>query len=200
MTESLDQNVDLLRSVAPVLINESADEFASMCEQVNQEIKPAGFIERIYADDVIALTWDILRLRRCKTGIINGAFLAALRGILEQLLWRRDFDGYDDHEKTADILARGWFGNKKAKAQVATLLRKFGLDEGAIEAEAIRSRAEDLERIDRMLALAEVRRGKALHCLADHRQSRAKQVKQSTDQILDNDEVPQLIRVGRRSD
>ena len=82
----------------------------------------------------------ILRLRRCKTGIVNGAFLAALQGILEQLLCRQDYEFPYYHGEAAEDLARGWFENKKAKSKVATLLRKFGLDEGAIEAEAFRLR------------------------------------------------------------
>jgi hypothetical protein len=199
MSQSRNQKVAPLRSPC-LTITESADEFASLCEQVNQEIKPTGVIERIYADDVIARTWEILRWRRCKTAIINAAFLAALQGLLAQLLNRRDCEDLYDDEKAAEDLARGWFANQKAKAQVATLLRKFGLDEGAIEAEAIRSRAEDLERLDRMLALAEVLRGKALLGLADHRQSQANRKKLSTDQILENDEVPRLVAVGKRSD
>ena len=44
-----------------------------------------------------------------------------------------------------------------------------------------------------MLALAEVRRDKALRCIADYRQSLAKQIKKSTDRILDNDDVPRLV-------
>jgi hypothetical protein len=36
---------------------------------------------------------DILRLRRCKIGIINGDFLAALQSIHEQLVPREDYEG-----------------------------------------------------------------------------------------------------------
>jgi len=199
MTESLDENVDLLRSVAPLLINESVDEFAALRKELKNEIQPEGVIEQMYVDDFAVLIWEILRLRRYKTVIINNSRLAALRGILEQLLCRPDFD-VDGHEKAAEDLARSWFDDKKAQARVATLLRKFGLDEGAIEAEAFRSCAEDLERLDRMQALAEVRRDKALRCVADYRQILSKQLQQSTDRILDNDEVPRLVAMRKRSD
>ena len=200
----MNQQIELSHSLPCLTITESSDELVSLCKQVDDEIKPTGFIERMYVEDVIALTWDILRLRRCKTAIINGAFLAALQGILEQLLCRQDYDPDSDfiyvHSRAAEDLARGWFENKKAKRKVATLLRNFGLDEGAIEAEAFRSRAEDLERFDRMLALAEVRRDKALRSIADYRQSLAEQIKQCTDQILENDEVPRLVAGHKRSD
>jgi hypothetical protein len=80
------------------------------------------------------------------------------------------------------------------------LLRELSLDEGTIEAEAFRSRAEDLERLERMLALAEVRRDRALRWIADYRQSLAKQIKRAADRILDNDDVPRLVAVGKRAD
>jgi hypothetical protein len=200
MTESLDQNVDMLRSVAPLLITESVDEFASLRKGLKSEIKPGGVIEQMYVDDFATLIWEILRLRRYKTIIINNARLAALRGILEQLLCRGDYDGTYDHEHAAEDLARSWFDDKKAKTSVAKLLRQFQMDEGAIEAEAFRLQGEDLERLDRILTALESRRDKALRCIADYRQSLAKQIKQSTDRILDNDEVPRLIAVGKRSD
>jgi hypothetical protein len=200
MAQSMNQQVELSYSLPCLTITESSDELASLCKQVDDEIKPTGFIERMYVEDVIALTWDILRLRGSKTGIINGAFLAALQSVLEQLLNRRDYESPYHHEEAAEDLARSWFENKKAETQVATLLRKFGLDEAAVEAEAFRSCAEDLERFDRMLALAEVRRDKALRSIADFRQSLAEQIKQSTDRILENDEVPRLVAVGKRPD
>jgi hypothetical protein len=200
MARSMNQQVELSYSMPCLTITESSDELASLCEHVNDEIKPTGFIERMYVGDVIALTWDILRLRRSKTGIINGAFLAALKGILEQLLCRRDYKVPYGHEHAAEDLARRWFENEKAKTRVAKLLRRFGLDEATVEAEAFRLRAEDLERFDRMLALAEVRRDKALRSITDFRQSLAEQIKQSTDLILDNDEVLRLVAVGKRSD
>jgi hypothetical protein len=53
------------------------------------------------------------------------------------------------------------------KPPLSELLRKFGLDESRIEAQAFRSRADEFESLDRMLALAEGRRDKALRCVAD---------------------------------
>jgi len=80
------------------------------------------------------------------------------------------------------------------------LLRQFQMDETAIEAEAFRLCSENVERLDQMVALAEVRRNRALRCIADYRQSLAKQIKQATDRILDNDDVPRLVAVGKRAD
>jgi hypothetical protein len=73
------------------------------------------------------------------------------------------------------------------------------MDESAIEAQAFRLCADDLERLDRMLTLAEARRDKALRCLAEYRQIFAKQVRESTDRILDNEDVPRLVSVVSRA-
>jgi hypothetical protein len=200
MTESLDQNVDMLRSVAPLLITESVDEFASLRKGLKSEIQPEGAIEQMYLDDFATLIWEILRLRRYKTAIINSSRRAALQGILEQLLWDQDYEHSYQKDKDAEDLARSWFTNKNAQARVAKLLRKFQMDEGAIEAEAFRLCSEDLERLERILTALEFRRDKVLRCIADYRQGLAKQIKQSTDRILDNDEVPRLIAVAKRSD
>jgi hypothetical protein len=200
MTQSLDQNVQVLRSMAPLLSAESADEFASLRNKLENEIHPEGPIEQIYLDEFAIIIWEIWRLRRYKTVIINNARLEALQKILEQLLCRPDYDPVSDftdvHSRAAEDLARSWFDTKKAKTRVAKLLRKFQMDEGAIEAEAFRLCAEDLERLDRMLALAEVRREKALRCIADYRQILSKQLQQAANRILDHDEVPRLVASG----
>jgi hypothetical protein len=79
------------------------------------------------------------------------------------------------------------------------LLGQFQLDEGAIEAEAFRLSSEDLERLDRMLTLAEVRREKALRFVADYREGLSTQLQQAADRILDHDEPPRLVAERKRS-
>jgi hypothetical protein len=204
MTHSLDQNVDLSRSMAPLLSAESADEFASLRKELKNEIHPEGPIEQLYVDDFATLIWEIWRLRRYKTVIINNSRLEALQKILNQLLCCPDSDDPDVviyfRAHGAEDLARSWFDNKKAQTRVAKLLRKFQMDEGAIEAEAFRLCAEDLERLDRTLTALEFRRDKALRCVADYRQILSKQLQQAANRILENDDVPRLIAVGKRPD
>jgi len=200
MTQSSDQNIELLRS-SFLLISESQDEFASLCAELEEEIQPKGVIERTYVYDIANNIWETLRLRRYKTIIIDNSRLAALRRILEQLLRRQDFGDYDDYKHAAEDLARSWLDNtKKAQTRVAKLLRKFQMDEGAIEAAAFRLCSEDLERLDRQLTALEVRRDRALRFIAEYRQILSKQLQQAGDRILDNDDVPRIVAVVKRSD
>ena len=200
MTELIDRNADGLRSMAPLLSAESADEFASLRKQLENEIHPEGPIDQIYVDDFATLIWEILRLRRYKTIMIDNHRRDALRGVLMQLLCDDDYDQPYDKALDAKDLACSWFDSKKAQARVAKLLRKFQMDEAAIEAEAFRLCSEDLERLDRMLTALEFRRDRALRFIAEYRQILSRQLQRAADRILENDEVPRLVAVGKRPD
>ena len=69
----------------PLLITESAKDFADLSVALTQEIKPRGIVEQIYVADIAALVWEILRLRRRKTVIVNTAFNNAVFDIVKRL-------------------------------------------------------------------------------------------------------------------
>jgi hypothetical protein len=175
----------------PLLITESADEFDALRDAFEREIKPRGIIERMYVHDICSIVWEILRLRRCKVVIINLAFRGALETVLTRLLRRPGEYEYDMRDK-ADDLALAWFTDKEAKKAVSEILGRFGLDDSAIEAEAIRKSSSDLELIDQMLASLEARRNKALGCVAEYRASLAHQLRESSDRIIDGKDVLRL--------
>jgi hypothetical protein len=198
MTETLNQKPNALRSLAPLLNTESVNEFESLRNELRIEIKPEGPIEQMYVDDFAVLLWEILRFRRYKVVIMKHARLAALQGILEQLLCDQDYEQSYLKHPDAEDLARNWFDDKKAQTRVAKLLRKFQMDEVAIEAEAFRLQAEDLDRLDRMLTALELRRDRALRCIAEYRQLFSKQLREAGDLVLDNDDVPRLVASSKR--
>lgn len=115
----------------------------------------------MYVADIAQLVWETLRLRRCKVSIINLAFRAALEKLIAQLLRNPGQQEYLVREQ-AEKLAEAWFSKDSAKKQILRLLNHFHLDESAIEAEAIRRSAADIELLDRLLASLESRRDKAL--------------------------------------
>jgi hypothetical protein len=175
----------------PLLITESADEFDALRDAFERDIKPRGIIEQMYVHDISAIVWEILRLRRCKVMIINAAFRSALENLLVGLLTEPgQFELDPGHEERA--LAQRWFTDKAAKKEVLDILDRFGLDEFAIEAEAIRRSSADLEVLDRMLSSLETRRNKALGCVAEYRASLAQQLRESADRIVDGKSVLRL--------
>ena len=110
--------------------------------------------------DIAELTWDILRLQRWKTAILNKEFVPALEEVLTKLL---DQAGYDYAEAivTAEDMAHRWFTNRRIRSSGARLLRQFKLDEAAVEAQAYIRSGEKLEQLDKLLASAESRLHKA---------------------------------------
>jgi hypothetical protein len=90
-----------------------------------------------------------------------------------------------------DELAHDWFSDPNVKKQIADLLREFELDESAIEAEALRQSAGDLERIDRLMASAEARRDKALFCVAQYRGGFGALLRDSSNRLINKD-APRL--------
>ena len=184
-------------SVAPQLITESADEFADFHAQLAQEIEPSGVIERIFVYDIAVLTWDIIRLQRCKAAIINLEFLKALKLLLLQLL--NEHDKMVPHERI-HCLATQWFTDKTARQEVLELLGQFGLDERAIEAEAIKGSSADLAAIDKMLSLLEGRRRQALRSIALCREELAKRLECRSDLLLGQDNLVQLEHRSEESD
>jgi hypothetical protein len=133
---------------ARLLITESTAEFDAVRRALEQEIGPRGIIERLYVNDISSIVWEMLRLRRCKTAIINIGFRPALENLLNQLLkWPDGFHSSvrDQAEVCGELVYRSR-GEKKSIA----LLDQFGLEEFAIEAEAIRRSLSELESIERL--------------------------------------------------
>jgi hypothetical protein len=79
-------------------------------------------------------------------------------------------------------------------------LGQFGLDERAIEAEAIKGSSADLAAIDKMLSLLEARRRQALRSIALCREELAKRLECRSDLLLDQDSLVQLEHRSEESD
>jgi hypothetical protein len=173
-----------------LLKNESAQEFEKLLKELNLDIQPQTFTEQIYVDDIANLTWEILRWRRVKAGIVGNAFRPALENALRSL--PRDVKDNADIGIAVDRLARAWFSTQAAKDKVSASLKEVGLDEWAVEVEALRSRLNEIEKIDRLIASAEARRDKALRTVALYRESFSQKLQESSDRLLDPDHVPSV--------
>jgi hypothetical protein len=189
MTQRSEGKEAVLRSTPALLMSESAAEFTSLHTAIELEIEPKGIIEQVYVDDIATIIWEIRRLRRCKTSIINNASRVALQCLLRELMWSPE---HPRHHAEADALAIEWFSNQQAKNEVAAIFRRFHLDESAIEAEAIRRLSTELEVLDRMLTSLESRRDRAIRSIADYQDRFAKRVREVSNRIIEGDPVVRL--------
>jgi hypothetical protein len=181
---------------SPLLLTESKDEFNLIRDNLNDQIKPRGIIEQMYVEDIAYLVWEILRLRRSKTAITNLAFRDALTEVVAKLLRNPGERKYQQKDH-AEKLAREWSSDPDVKKQIAELLREFNLDETAIEAEAFRKSADDLERIDHLMASSEARRDKALVCIAQYRGDFGALLRERSNRLVDG-KVLKLEHAGSK--
>ncbi|MET3839706.1 hypothetical protein [Bradyrhizobium sp. OAE829] len=172
-----------------LLMTESADEFDRLQAMLVQEIAPRGIIEQMQVAETAQVVWEMVRINRCKAAMINTAFRASLATLLAQL-WTEPGESAP-YEELQD-LAFAWFTDPKAKDKVAKILGRFHLDETAIEAEAIKKLASELEVLDRMMMALVVRRNRAIRGIAENRESFAKRVQEKSERIIEAESFHRL--------
>jgi predicted nucleic acid-binding protein len=175
-----------LLPTAPLLISESAEDFQRIRDAFCHEIGPQGIVEQVYVDDIVHLTWEILRLRRCKNLVINIFYQEGLADLIRQL--SRQPDEYEeDVEDQANEMAAAWFTDREAKRHVSELLKTHQLDESAIEAAAVNKAAGCLEQLDKLMISAARRREKSLQGIGEYRVIWAQVLRKTSDQIIHNE-------------
>jgi hypothetical protein len=202
----------------PLLATESRTDFEALLKALQRESKPKGVIGNMYVAEMAEIVWEILRLRRCKTAIINAAYFGVLKDILPhisqeprtatphipahtfKLLSPHDFDTeevpsrpFTQEEQKRENLPFAWFHDKRAKDEVARKLAKFGLNESVIDARAMRSVWEDLELLDDMLVSLESRRDKLLRQIETYRHGFAERVSATANRIIDAESEDVLV-------
>jgi hypothetical protein len=141
----------------PMLHGEDAAAYDQLAARITAAVAPANVIEEIWVRDVVDLVWEVVRLRRLKASLFtigaSDGMAAILRGIGE-----------------SRYLAKEWAARKpEAVAEVNTRLSAAGLDIDDVTASTFAERIDQFERLERMLAAAEVRRAAALNAIDNRR-------------------------------
>src|SRR5260370_20062246 len=161
---------------APLLPGETEADYVNVATRIVAVAQAKDAIEEFLTRDVIDLTWEILRLRRLKVGILRASVGGGIRSVMDSL-------GYDEREGygSSRELAASWTaGEKSAKKEVAVVLEKAQL---TIEAETLDQKIDSFERLNRMLASAEARRNNALREIDRHREALGAAMRHAVDQV-----------------
>jgi hypothetical protein len=172
--------------LVPLLITESDEEFQRIRQALYQEIKPVGIIEEMYVEEFAEITWQILRLKRCKAGVSNLAFHPASASILNELM------------RTGPDIARDWISKPEIAKKVETGLGAYKLDGAVIIAKAIKDSAYQLELIENWLALAETRRDKMLLRIAQYRSELGAILRKTTHEVIESTVVELPRTTGKQ--
>jgi hypothetical protein len=162
---------------APLLPGEGEADYVSLIARVVAVARPRDAIEEFLTRDVIDLTWEILRLRRMKVGLLRASMGSGIESVMRSL-------GYNP--VSAREIAAGWAaGEKSAKNEVARALRKAQLTMEDVMAKTLEGEIDSFERFDRMLASSEARRNNALREIDRHRAALGGAVRQAIDEVQD---------------
>ena len=149
-----------------------------MAVRVVRAANPRDAIEEFLIRDVIDLTWEILRLRRLKSGILKASMSLGVGEILNGL-------GQSNHFYARRLEEKWAAGDKDARKEVEAALAKAGLTIDEATAKTLEKKLDSFERLDRMLASAEARRNNALREIDRHRDALGGGVRRSIEEIED---------------
>ena len=177
--QSSEDSIDLVATIAPspLLPGEKEDDYLALVARIVAVAQPRDAIEELLTRDVIDLSWEILRLRRMKSGLLRASIGVGIERVMRSL-----GKGYIH----AGELAPRWAaGEKRAQDEVATALQKAQLSIEDVMAETLESKIDSFERFDRMLASSEARRNNALREIDRHREALGAAARQAVNEIED---------------
>ena len=143
-----------------------------MLGRVSAGVSPKDIIENIWVRDVVDHTWEILRLRRIKKGLVSSRVQTALSKHLEAYVYghpeypQTEESGtitQKDIETLCESLAERWvMKDPDVVAWVDELggYGSFSIDE--VMATAFTKELDRIERVDHLVAVAESRRNSVL--------------------------------------
>jgi hypothetical protein len=144
----------------PVIDGEDETNYDVILERISADVAPADFVEEIWVRNVVDLVWDSVRLRRLKSQLLQAAAHQGIERLLASIIDCR----------SAGQLARKWaLGEEEAMGDVEQLLGQAGLTFDAVMAQTLAARIDDVERIDRMVIIAEARRDAVLREIRSRR-------------------------------
>src|SRR5215471_3722493 len=148
----------------PLFEGEDAAAYDELSARIAGAMNPVDIFDEIWAGDIVDCDWTVFRLRRLQANLMTATAYEGLQKILDPLV-----------EPYRDLvhLARAWAArDKSAIKRVDELLASAGLTMDAVMAQTLCTYLDEFERIERMIASAEARRGAILYEVELHRARR----------------------------
>ncbi|HMF06873.1 MAG TPA: hypothetical protein VKE72_07665 [Methylocella sp.] len=157
----------------PLFEAEDTAAYDELLVRISGTVKPADIFEEIWVRDIVDLVWEAFRLRRLKAHLMTAVAHKGLSEILEPLIGWKD----------ARNLAEAWAARERsAIKQADELLASAGLTMDAVMAQSLSLKLNDIERIDRMIAAAEMRRNAILREIDRHRTTWGQELRRAAQQ------------------
>jgi len=155
---------------APLFDGEDSASYDELLARVSGAIKPSDIIEEIWIRDIVALTWEALRLRRVRAALLTAKRHVGVKQLLRPMYGTEMYD-----------LSEQWARREgEAVAAVDRRLATVGLTMDAVMAQTMSEEIALVEKMDRMIASAEIRRNATLREIERRRSDFAARLRQAT--------------------
>jgi hypothetical protein len=142
----------------PVLSTENRQAYDALMTQLTLDWKPRNITEWMFVRDITDISWEIFRHRRAIANLFAISFKTALGAVLTDVLPEERCKPWLDRVDTVKGLEQAWFEGPQEQEKVKAQLGKYGLSPEAIVAQFYALRRDELEKLHRLLAVAEARR------------------------------------------
>jgi hypothetical protein len=171
---SLAPDLKALLGPPPLLEGEDAGAFEDLYERFRSVVTPRDFLEEVWVRDIVDIIWGMFRLKRLKAALMRAY---ADEGI-KKLLGSAIPGLFSDH-----IVKRWARRDRNAVEEVDEVLKRAGMDQEGIAAQAIAARVSVFESIERMIMQGESRRNAMLREIDRHRDGIAQRLREVVTQI-----------------
>jgi hypothetical protein len=147
----------------PVLAVESLVAYERLFVAIARERCPRASLEWLLVRDIADMDWQIQRLRRAITSVLDITYKEALEKVLREFCPKRSVEEYYEIK----TLVEKWYEGPAQRDQVKSVLSKYNLSSETIIGQAFVLRCVELEKMERMLTAAEVKRNAFIRAFDD---------------------------------
>jgi hypothetical protein len=157
---------------APVLYDESQQDYDKFVYLVREQLVPANILEEIWLAEYVHSFWEAQRSRRFKQKLFYTAVEDSVARVISPFL---------EHDTVkVGLLARDWTTRTPgAVSEVDKLLETASLDRDVIFAQILADKLDVFEKIDSMIFRYEQRKNGALHAMQQWRDGVAERLRQA---------------------
>ena len=141
-----------------MLSTENRQAYDALMTQLTLEWKPRNITEWMFVRDITDISWEIFRHRRAIANLFAISSKTALRAVLTDLLPEEGCKPWFDRYDTVKGLAQAWFEGPQEQEKVKSATGQIRSQSEAIEAQSYVLRRDELDKLHRLLAVAEARR------------------------------------------
>jgi len=166
-----------------LLRGEDAKAFQKLSERINKTVKPVDALEEIWVADIVHLQWELRRLQESKAQFIRLKFEESIGEVLSSVIGT---------VKAQGVLVDRKVGADGAQERLEKIFQAAELSQSTVDAQTIILYLGEIERLDRMVSAAEVRRNNAIREVRFHREALARSLHRACEKVEDAEftEIP----------